>query len=267
MIRKLYEKSPILYGVLFGQGLFVIFVLVEYFLVSTGISECGVLVDSFIRIMFGIIAVILMKNIYQNKISEKFLSKIPMNTWLFCIPFFLYLCLQFFYFAIAEKITTAYMSVFLIACIQQLATGFFEETASKGLVMSGMLSKWKYTVRGRILLVFASGVLFGILHILNVLFTGDIIACMWQSLYSSAFGIFLAAIYLYVENIILCMVLHATWDILIRIPSYFCESIHEGILLDFIYVAQDILELGVFPIVAIFICLKYKPAIKQSDIN
>lgn len=49
MIKKFYDKCPILYGVLFGQGLFVFFLLLEYFLVSTGISECGVVTDSFIR--------------------------------------------------------------------------------------------------------------------------------------------------------------------------------------------------------------------------
>ena len=63
MIKKFYDKWPILYGVLYGQGLFVFFVLLEYFLVSTGISECGVVTDSFIRIMFGISALILMKKI------------------------------------------------------------------------------------------------------------------------------------------------------------------------------------------------------------
>ena len=67
MIKKFYDKCPILYGVLFGQGLFVFFLLLEYFLVSTGISECGVVTDSFIRIMFGIFALILMKKI--TKIS------------------------------------------------------------------------------------------------------------------------------------------------------------------------------------------------------
>ena len=57
------------------------------------------------------------------------------------------------------------------------------------------------------------------------------------------------------------MVFHAIWDIIIRIPGHFYENIQEGIL-DFIYLAQDILELGVFPLVAVLICLKYKKAWK-----
>ena len=94
------------------------------------------------------------------------------------------------YFPIAERLTLAYVSVFLLSCVGQLATGFFEETVSKGLVMSRMLSKWKNTVCGRICAVLFSGVLFGTLHLLNVLFSGNLVECMWQSLYASAFKIF-----------------------------------------------------------------------------
>ena len=70
------------------------------------------------------------------------------------------------YFPIAERLTLAYVSVFLLSCVGQLATGFFEETVSEGLVMSSMLSKWKNTVCGRICAVLFSGVLFGALHLL-----------------------------------------------------------------------------------------------------
>ena len=264
MIKKFYDKCPVLYGVLYGQGLLVFFVLLEYFLVSTGISQCGVVTDSFIRIMFGIFALILMKKIHQDKFHRQFIAEFPKSTWLFAIPFFIYLGLQFLYLPIAESLTTAYISTFVLSCVQQLTTGFFEETASKGLVMSGMLLKWKRTVRGRICMVFISGILFGTLHILNVLFNGDIISCLWQALYSSAFGVFLAAIYLHSNSVLLCMIFHAIWDIFVRIPGNFCENIQKGIILYFIYSAQDIINLGVFPLVTILICLKYKPMSKAN---
>lgn len=263
MFKKLYDKSPVLYGILYGQGLFIFFILLEYFLVSTGISECGVIVDTVIRIVFGIFALMLMKNIYQNEFREKFLVKIPAGAWLFCIPFFIYMGLQILYLPIAKRVTAAYTSAFLLNCMEQLATGFFEEATSKGLVMSGMLLKWKNTVKGRIFTVFASGVLFGTLHLLNVLFTGNIVECMWNSLYASAFGILMAAIYLNTENVVLCMVLHAVWDIFIRIPGYFAENINVGSVFGYIQTAQDIVELCIFPIVAILICIKWKPVSKE----
>lgn len=258
-MKKLYDKSPVVYGILFGQGLEIFFVLFECFLVATGITECGVIVDSCFRVVFGMITLLLMRKIYQQKFPGLFTARISKETFLYCIPFFLCLMINFLYLPIADHLTTAYLSPFLLACVQQVVVGFWEEAASKGLVMSGMLLKWKNTVKGRIGMVFITGVLFGTLHILNVFVTHDVVSSLWQALYTSAFGVFMAAVYLHSENIVLCMVLHAIWDIVVRIPGNFCENIMEGAVLDFIYISRDILELGVLPIVAIIICILYKP--------
>lgn len=262
-MKKLYDKSPVVCGILLGEGLSILFILFECFLVAAGISECGVIVDSCIRAAFGIIALLLMKKIYGEKFPKLFTAKIPKETLLYCIPFFLYLAVQFLYFPISGHLTTAYASYFLLVCVQELTTGFWEEAASKGLVMSGMFYKWKNTVKGRIGMVFITGVLFGALHILNVLINHDIMRCLWNALYASAFGVFLAAVYLHSKSITLCMVLHAVWDIVIRIPRNFCEDINEGAVLNFIYLSQDVLELGMFPIIAVIICILYK---KECDI-
>ena len=254
-MKQLYKRMPIFCGILTGMSVSVFFILFEYFLVATGISECGLLVDSCLRVVIGIVALFLMKQIYREQFTELFIAKIPNSTWLYCSPLFLYLAIEFLQLPISEHLTTAYISGFLLSCVQQLATGFWEEAASKGLVMSGMLLKWKDTTKGRIGMVSVTGLLFGAAHILNVVFGNDIISCLWNALFSAAFGMFLAAIYLHSGNIILCMVLHAVWDIVIRVDRYFCMNIHEGFVLDFINVSQDILELGIFPLVAIAICI------------
>lgn len=118
MIKKSYDKCPVLFGILYGQGLFVLFILFEYFLVSTGISECGILVDSCIRVAFGIIALLVMRSIYREEFKKMFTVKIPRKTWLYCIPFFLYLVIELLYLPISEHLTTAYVSYFLLACVQ-----------------------------------------------------------------------------------------------------------------------------------------------------
>lgn len=259
-MKAIYSKMPIVSGILMGQELLVLFVLFEYFLVQAGISECGLIVDACIRVAFGIIALLLIKMIYRERFTRLFTAKIPKSTWLYCIPFFLYVAVEFMYLPISDHLTTAYVSYFWLVCVSQLVTGFWEEAASKGLVMSGMLSKWEYTVKGRIAMTLITGFLFGMLHILNVLFNNDIMYCLWNSLYSSAFGVFLAAIYLHSKNITFCMVLHTVWDIVVNIPGNFCEGIHEGAVLNFIHVSQDILQLGIFPIVAIIICI-----LKEKD--
>lgn len=266
-VKRIYSKSPVVSGIILGEGLSIFFILFEIFLIATGISDCGIIVDSAIRVAFGFIVLLLMRTIYQEKFPKLFTMKIPKSTWLYCIPFFLYLVVEFLYLPIADHLTTAYSSYFLLACVQQLATGFLEEIASKGLTMSGMLLKWKNTIKGRISMVVITGVLFGGLHILNAFIYSDLVACLWNSLYASAFGIFLAAVYLQSGNITLCMILHAVWDIVIRVPGNFCEGISDGAVLNFIYISQDILELGVFPIVAIIICIRYKPEYDETCKN
>lgn len=259
-MKTIYSKMSVVSGILMGQGLLVLFVLFEYFLVKAGISECGLIVDLCIRIAFGIIALLFMRMIYQEQFTRLFTTKIPKSTWLYCIPFFLYLAVEFMYLPISDHLTTTYVFYFGLVCVSQLATGFWEEVASKGLVMSGMISKWECTIKGRIAMIFITGFLFGMLHILNVLFNHDIMYCLWNALYSSAFGVFLAAIYLHTKNITFCMFLHAVWNIIVRIPGNFCEGINEGAVLNFIHVSQDILQLGIFPIVAIIICI-----LKEKD--
>jgi len=257
-MKKLYEKNPVLYGILIGQGLLILFLFFEYFLVATGISECGLLVDSCLRIVFGIVALLFMKVFYGKRLSLLFTHKIPKVTWLYCIPFFLYLGIEFLFLPLAESLTTAFVGTFMLACLQQLATGLLEETTAKGLLMSGMLRKWTGTIKGRIGMVFLSGILFGTLHILNFVFSKDIVSCLRNSLYACAFGTFVAAIYLVSQNLLLCMVIHAAWDIIIRIPRYFCENVQGGAMAGFINISQDVLELAIFPLVAVLICVVWK---------
>lgn len=263
-MKKIYDKYPILTGLLIGQGILVGFILFEYLLVTTGISDCNVVVDSCIRIIVGVLALIVLKAIYKNDFSKLFFTRLPKNTWLYCIPYVLYLSTFILYLPIAESLTLAYVGGFALSCLQQIGTGFFEEASSRGILMSGMLQKWKTSVKGRIGMVFLSGLLFGAGHILNFLFGNDIISCLWNSLYASAFGVFAASIYLYSGNLLFCMILHTVWDIVIRIPRYFCENV-SGPILNYISVFCDIIELGVFPIIAIAICLiPYKSEVVED---
>lgn len=85
-MKKLYNKSPVLWGILFGQGLFLLFILFEFvvfefWLVNSGI---GVIVDSCIRVVFGVIALLFMRIIYGDKFGKLFTAKIPKSTWLYC---------------------------------------------------------------------------------------------------------------------------------------------------------------------------------------
>lgn len=57
------------------------------------------------------------------------------------IPVAIFLCLEFALLACADNIVFSYVLSFFIMWITQITTGLWEETASKGIVMGGMLVK------------------------------------------------------------------------------------------------------------------------------
>lgn len=69
----------------------------------------------------------------------------------------------------------------------------------------------------------------------------------------------MSTIYLYCGNITLCMAIHAVWDIIVRLP----EGFYDGMLTDtpmntFIATTEDILQLGIFPVISLIVCIVYK---------
>lgn len=263
-MKKFTENHPIAYGIIFGYGLSLLFVFFEFFLIATGLSDCGVWIDYIIRVVFAVIALIFLKIFYKDRFTALFTNKIPAKTWLLCIPVLIYFAAEFMYFSVAKATTMQYAVPFIAVVVQQLATGLWEETASRGLVMCGMLDKWKNSVKGRICMVLISGVLFGTLHAFGILFGSSLADSLWSALYTATWGMFVAAIYLYSGNLLFCMAFHAIWDIVVKIPNYFCAGVNDGIILSGIHIAKDIIQLVILPVLAILICVRYKEASEET---
>ena len=79
--------------------------------------------------------------------------------------------------------------------------------------------------------------------------------CLWNGLYSGARGMFIAAVYIVSDHLLLVMIIHAVWDIIIRILNYFIDGYAESVELNLIYIFKDTIHLGVLPIAAILICM------------
>lgn len=250
-MQKLFNKFPILAGLLFGYGLSILFLLLERLLLDYAYTDKWVYIDGAIRFIFGILGLLILKSFNKESFINKFKNKIDKRTLLFLMPLVMYFCLEFALLAYADNIVFSHVSSFFIMWITQITTGLWEETASRG----GMLLKWKSTIRGRIMCVLLSGLLFGLLHLFGFIYGNSIIDCLWSGLYAGIWGMFIAAIYMMSENLLLVMLIHTIWDIIVRIPDYFVADWSTGILLKIIYILQDIIQLGVFPITAILICI------------
>lgn len=259
MLRRLREKNPVLTGIVLGYGLMLLFVFMEVILVKTGISNCGLIEDSIFRIFFGIIMLLLLRTIYRKEFNTLFTKKISSHIWIFCLPIFSYLLLEFCYLPSKENFTTDYIGPFLLIALQQITVGFFEEAGARGLVMSGMLEKWTLKTSGRILAVFLTGFLFGSLHYFDkVLFGADAGSALFHVLTSGMFGTLMAALYMNSENLLLCMILHALWDIIINVPGNFFNYYQQAPKFTTIYTIQMVVYLLAFPIVAIIMCIRFK---------
>lgn len=257
-MKKMYDKKPIWFGIGVGYFISIVFVLLERLLLDLSYTDKWVYIDGGIRLLFGIVGLIVLKTIYADKFGELFKKKVSRNVLLYLLPIGIYFVLEFLFFACAKQIQTSLWIDFFVMWITQVTTGIWEEATSRGIVMSGMLMKWKDAVRGRILTVLISGLLFGSLHVLGVIYGNNIMDCLWSGLYTFCWGMFVAAIYMVSDNLLLVMGIHTIWDIVVKVPVYFISEYNKSAMLTGIYVGQDIIQLGVMPIVAILICIFIK---------
>ncbi len=247
------KKPSIIFSIVLGQGIMFLFIFADFITYDMS-SPFNIWADSALRIIFGVAALLLTKKLYGEKFASLFTAKISKKTWIYCIPIFIYIFLELLYLPGFDNLNMSYTRYFLTVCFSQLATGLLEETASKGLVMFGMLQKWTETFGGRVLTIVISGFLFGSLHLVNLFFGNDLPSTLFQFLSSSIFGMITAAIFLYTENLLLCIIIHAVWDIVIRIPSNFFDYYQQGPWFNSISIFQSIIQFVVFPVVAILIC-------------
>lgn len=256
---KEIKKSPLIM-VVAGAALSLAFLLFEWVLLLFDVFGSGIrlfLIDSAVRAVFGIFAMLILARFYKDRLKELFTRKIPKNTLVLLLPVWICLVAYLLYFFCGESFTSAYTFSFFACCLQQVTTGFYEEAAGRGVVMSGMMEKYKNSVKGRLATVLTSGLIFGGLHVMNFLFGSSIVDCLWQGFCTFLWGMFIAAIYLYTENLLLPMVIHAVWDIIIRIPNFFFNISETSALPAVIDGISTVAQLILMPIAAVLICVYY----------
>lgn len=260
MKKKIY--IPIIQGVSVTAG----FLLVEIILNSFGVFDDSVrlyLVDVPLRILFGTIALILLginlkKQDSEHGLKALFVNRIPKRTYILLLPFMLFLAVELLTIIVGEakELSVEFAGMYSLNVAQQLATGYYEE-GTRALLMCGFIKYCIDTKGKRIQTIVVSGIYFGLAHILNFLFGQDIVSTLWQVFTCFIWGLFISAIYIFSKNLTLIMVMHAVWDIIIGVPNAFCTLPESAVLIDVVTIMQDILNYGVMPMVAIYICMRY----------
>ncbi len=225
------------------------------------------LVDSGFRIVFGIIGLVILAYFRGGQLKDRFTNPVPKSVWLLLIPVYVYLLSYFLSFGMVERASLKNSLPFLAVILQQVTTGLYEETASRGIVMTAFEDKLD-DKRMRVLHVVLSGVIFGLTHCLNSLFGGsfDFLDTLSTVFCTGMWGMFIAAIYMVSDNLLLVMGVHAVWDIWIRIPNaFFAFSEEPTTLATAGEVLRTVLDPFVMGILGIIIALKYDKFTKKDE--
>ena len=215
---------PLIQGVVMTYA----FLLVEFIFQELGLFD-GVLklylTDSALRFLFGGVTLFLIAANYKKQrslysLKEYFTNRFSAKTFIYLFPFILYLISILVLPVFSNVHSFKAAGEFALNCLQQLGTGFYEE-AVRVLILCGLMKFLCGTRAGVVKTVIISGVLFGLSHALNFLYGQDILSTLWQVVSCAFWGAYMAAIFLYSRNLTLLMILHAVWDIVIRIPNAF----------------------------------------------
>ena len=95
-----------------------------------------------------------------------------------------------------------------------LSVGFIEEMLFRSVILPLMLRKWGHTQKGIYLAVMLSSVIFGLLHLLNVIMgRRTLLATGTQIIYGLFFGVFFTACFLRNRSIWPVILTHALFDL------------------------------------------------------
>lgn len=215
--------------------------------------------DIVMRIVFGIVMLVML-NGYSKRgeskypVKKLFSNRIPVWTWIVLIPIILYIIAPFFKLFTAYIFTTSVLTTLIIVIVQQFATGFFEELLHRGLMMNGLIMYNTKTVKQRIITVVIAGAFFGLSHAPNILF-GENPLLQVPSCF--LWGMFIAAVYMLSDNLLLVMLLHAFSDSTFRIVDGLFGYVREAPICQAVEKTRSVIDYVVLPLVAILICVFY----------
>jgi hypothetical protein len=250
---------PMIQGVVITYA----FLLVEFVLNELGMFEGPLrlyLTDSPLRFLFGGIALFLISANYKKQrslysLKEMFTNKFSWKAYIYMLPFIVCLALILLTIMFSYTYSLRAAGQFALCSLQQLGTGFYEE-AVRVLILCGFMKFFCNTKSQRVKTVLISGALFGLSHGLNFLYGQDILSTLEQVAGCFTWGMLMAALFLYTKNLTLLMVIHAVWDIIVRLPKAFFgfPEVSTGMMV--LDVAGDVIQYVVMPVIAVIICLR-----------
>lgn len=209
------------------------------------------LFSSFLRIIFGCIAIFLLNKLYGRSLKSIFTNHSPKAALISGVGFAIYAL----YFLIAIllgyipiKITGLTLTLFLSQIIlQQVTTGFCEEALNRGLLLEGYFCTNMSRI-SKVIYALISFILFGLIHVTSGWDT-------YTFLYTGTIGFAFATIYLNTHNLILPMIMHFVYDIFANIVYYM--EFNDSVIFNTFYSVNEVM-IGIMFVVSLAMLLKDK---------
>ena len=117
----------------------------------------------------------------------------------------------------------------LVTLFTNMTIGAMEEVVYRGMIFGLFRESFGESKKGIYLSVFASAMVFGGIHVVNLIFSPElIITTIAQVIYAIFYGIILAVIYFRSENILPGIILHGLFDFAAYIWICFASNTNEA---------------------------------------
>lgn len=213
---------------------FSIIIYYTLFIISNIISNCIFKIEYLIVvpiqfILFGCTLFYLKQKKLLSYYGISSISKLNHKKLLYYAPFIIISCLNFMNGISFDTITLEVILTF----IAMLFTGFFEELLFRSYLVRLLSNK------NKIFAIAIPSLLFGIMHLVNLLGGEDIGQALLQVCYASAFGFMCTAFFYKNNNIIPCMICHSLVDMIYVItPS---SSVTNDIIFSIIVILLGVI--------------------------
>jgi len=261
-MKSLAAKKPVLFGII---GTIIILVLdivsngVLFDLFSSSITKSqGFLVNGATKVVLFVPTAILLGYIIKsNGFKFAFSTKGFAKGMFASIPIFLCIAVYIVASFFITEINRDALSAFPAIVVQQTAISFYEEVLVRGLLITAILIKLGDRVKGRIIAMLVSVILFVLFHMANIFVGSSVSEAISNSIMTIGPGIMLAAVYIYSKNILSAMIMHTLYNLALHVMSL-ASQVNDAVwsILN-IFSLISLFIIG--PILAIILIIKAKP--------
>ena len=236
-----------------------IWIFIWYFVVQRTVlsyivnpSATILIFDGILRLVFTILCIITLGKIIQGNGLKFLFSTKGFIKGLFALSaVFLWILIPIFYLIVMSEVNSSFISIIPTIIFFQISSSIFEEALWRGVFMTAILYKWSGTVKGRLISVIISAIVFALPHSYGGMF---------HVFLAFILGISFSSAYLYSKNLLSIIFAHALWNIVINLSSGLIIDLHiSAELLQIIQTIQKTILFVIIQLFAIIISVKASP--------